>query len=144
MGPTWDPHGSCPQVGPMLTPWTLLSGTYDISLNVGLTSSLTGILVFLQTTVSFVPIKLSCAWIIQSHRGNPVSIIHEAADEVCLLSMETRRDSTFENINIQEWNQVSRIQMKEMKRIIMWQMYVIRKTVDITWRKKVLFWFNSK
>ena len=27
MGPTWDPHGSCrPQMGPMLAPWTLLSG----------------------------------------------------------------------------------------------------------------------
>ena len=27
MGPTWGPPGSCrPQVGPMLTPWTLLSG----------------------------------------------------------------------------------------------------------------------
>ena len=26
MGPTWGPPGSCrPQVGPMLTPWTLLS-----------------------------------------------------------------------------------------------------------------------
>ena len=27
MGPTWGPHGSCrPQMGPMLAPWTLLSG----------------------------------------------------------------------------------------------------------------------
>ena len=27
MGPTWGPHGSCrPQIGPMLVPWTLLSG----------------------------------------------------------------------------------------------------------------------
>ena len=27
MGPTWGPSGSCqPQMGPMLTPWTLLSG----------------------------------------------------------------------------------------------------------------------
>ena len=27
MGPTWDPSGSCrPQMGPMLAPWTLLSG----------------------------------------------------------------------------------------------------------------------
>ena len=27
MGPTWGPPGSCrPQVGPILTPWTLLSG----------------------------------------------------------------------------------------------------------------------
>ena len=27
MGPTWDPRGSCrPQMGPMLAPWTLLSG----------------------------------------------------------------------------------------------------------------------
>ena len=27
MGPTWGPPGSCrPQMGPMLTPWTLLSG----------------------------------------------------------------------------------------------------------------------
>ena len=27
MGPTWDPPGSCrPQMGPMLVPWTLLSG----------------------------------------------------------------------------------------------------------------------
>ena len=32
MGPTWDPPGSCrPQVGPMLAPWTLLSGLlFDI------------------------------------------------------------------------------------------------------------------
>ena len=29
MGPTWNPPGSCrPQMGPMLTPWTLLSGTF--------------------------------------------------------------------------------------------------------------------
>ena len=29
MGPTWDPPGSCrPPVGPMLAPWTLLSGTF--------------------------------------------------------------------------------------------------------------------
>ena len=28
MGPTWSPPGSClPQLGPMLAPWTLLSGT---------------------------------------------------------------------------------------------------------------------
>ena len=28
MGPTWGPPGSCrPQLGPMLAPWTLLSGT---------------------------------------------------------------------------------------------------------------------
>ena len=27
MGPTWDPSGSCrPQMGPLLAPWTLLSG----------------------------------------------------------------------------------------------------------------------
>ena len=27
MGPTWGPPGSCrPQMGPMLAPWTLLSG----------------------------------------------------------------------------------------------------------------------
>ena len=30
MGPTWGPPGSCqPQMGPMLTPWTLLSGWFD-------------------------------------------------------------------------------------------------------------------
>ena len=29
MGPTWGPHGSCrPQMGPMLAPWTLLSGIF--------------------------------------------------------------------------------------------------------------------
>ena len=29
--PTWGPPGSCrPQVGPMLAPWTLLSGTYHM------------------------------------------------------------------------------------------------------------------
>ena len=29
MGPTWGPPGSCrPQMGPMLAPWTLLSGKY--------------------------------------------------------------------------------------------------------------------
>ena len=29
MGPTWGPHGSCrPQIGPMLAPWTLLSGLW--------------------------------------------------------------------------------------------------------------------
>ena len=31
MGPTWGPHGSCqPQMGPMLAPWTLLSGMTKI------------------------------------------------------------------------------------------------------------------
>ena len=34
MGPTWDPPGSCrPQVGPMLTPWTLLSGKPQVILS---------------------------------------------------------------------------------------------------------------
>ena len=29
MAPTWDPPGSCrPQMGPMLAPWILLSGTF--------------------------------------------------------------------------------------------------------------------
>ena len=33
MGPTWGPRGSCrPQMGPMLVPWTLLSG--DIPLGI--------------------------------------------------------------------------------------------------------------
>ena len=32
MGPTWDPSGSCrPQMGPMLAPWTLLSGVIRVS-----------------------------------------------------------------------------------------------------------------
>ena len=32
MGPTWGPPGSCrPQMGPMLTPWTLLSRIYCVS-----------------------------------------------------------------------------------------------------------------
>ena len=32
MGPTWSPPGSCrPQMGPMLTPWTLLSGNDTVS-----------------------------------------------------------------------------------------------------------------
>ena len=32
MGPTWGPPGSCrPQMGPMLAPWTLLSGVMNIS-----------------------------------------------------------------------------------------------------------------
>ena len=31
MGPTWGPPGSCrPQMGPMLAPWTLLSGTFQL------------------------------------------------------------------------------------------------------------------
>ena len=31
MGPTWGPPGSCrPQMGPMLAPWTLLSGVTNI------------------------------------------------------------------------------------------------------------------
>ena len=30
IGPTWGPPGSCwPQMGPMLAPWTLLSGTFS-------------------------------------------------------------------------------------------------------------------
>ena len=33
MGPTWRPPGSCrPQMGPMLAPWTLLSGTCNFHL----------------------------------------------------------------------------------------------------------------
>ena len=32
MGPTWGPPGSCPpQVGPMIAPWTLLSGYFPMS-----------------------------------------------------------------------------------------------------------------
>ena len=31
MGPTWGPHGACrPQMGPMLAPWTLLSGKLNV------------------------------------------------------------------------------------------------------------------
>ena len=31
MGPTWGPPGSCrPQMGPMLAPWTLLSGIFSV------------------------------------------------------------------------------------------------------------------
>ena len=31
MGPTWGPPGSCrPQMGPMLAPWTLLSGIFTL------------------------------------------------------------------------------------------------------------------
>ena len=34
MGPTWGPPGSCrPQMGPMLAPWTLLSGYVSIWLH---------------------------------------------------------------------------------------------------------------
>ena len=34
MGPTWGPPGTCrPQMGPMLAPWTLLSGTFSSGLN---------------------------------------------------------------------------------------------------------------
>ena len=34
MGPTWGPPGSCrPQIGPMLAPWTLLSGFLMSSAN---------------------------------------------------------------------------------------------------------------
>ena len=30
MGPTWGPPGSCrPQIGPMVAPWTLLSGVWN-------------------------------------------------------------------------------------------------------------------
>ena len=37
MRPTWGPPGSCrPQMGPMLAPWTLLSGTSYGSVNRGL------------------------------------------------------------------------------------------------------------
>ena len=33
MGPTWGPPGSCrPQMGPMLAPWTLLSGEFVVSI----------------------------------------------------------------------------------------------------------------
>ena len=32
MGPTWGPSGSCrPQLGPMLAPWTLLSGNLNMN-----------------------------------------------------------------------------------------------------------------
>ena len=34
MGPTWGPPGSCrPQMGPMLAPWTLLSGMPWVHIN---------------------------------------------------------------------------------------------------------------
>ena len=34
MGPTWGPPGSCrPQMGPMLAPWTLLSGMFSAELS---------------------------------------------------------------------------------------------------------------
>ena len=36
MGPTWGPPGSCrPQMGPMLAPWTLLSGRFEWFLRCG-------------------------------------------------------------------------------------------------------------
>ena len=40
MGPTWGPPGSCrPQMGPMLAPWTMLSGSIHCLLNAILTKS---------------------------------------------------------------------------------------------------------
>ena len=40
MGPTWGPPGSCrPQVGPMMAPWTLLSGVLYIAQQGSLASS---------------------------------------------------------------------------------------------------------
>ena len=40
MGPTWGPPGSCrPQIGPMLAPWTLLSGCGCISPDVNVICS---------------------------------------------------------------------------------------------------------
>ena len=39
MGPTWGPPGSCrPQIGPMLAPWTLISGKLQVSDLVWITS----------------------------------------------------------------------------------------------------------
>ena len=40
MGPTWGPPGSCrPQMGPMLAPWTLLSGIFLKHHDMGYSSS---------------------------------------------------------------------------------------------------------
>ena len=42
LGPTWGPTGSClPQMGPMLAPWTLLSGTLSSHLNQGMDVKIT-------------------------------------------------------------------------------------------------------
>ena len=39
MGPTWGPPGSCrPQMGPMLAPWTLLSGSVRDLVSMGMSS----------------------------------------------------------------------------------------------------------
>ena len=45
MGPTWGPPGSCrPQMGPMLAPWTLLSGSVDPDLSCHMPSPGQGVL----------------------------------------------------------------------------------------------------
>ena len=42
MGPTWGPSGSCrPQMGPMLAPWTLLSGPSSVGCRVAMEPSQT-------------------------------------------------------------------------------------------------------
>ena len=54
MGPLWGPPGSCrPQMGPMLAPWTLLSGLYPNIAITGVTTS-SNVKKYLHKNVTFV------------------------------------------------------------------------------------------
>ena len=72
MGPTWGPPGSCrPQMGPMLAPWTLLSGkvwrrlVHNSERNQGNSSSQEFIAfsgAFMECILRFVPQSLVDKW----------------------------------------------------------------------------------
>ena len=59
MGPTWDPPGSCrPQMGPMLAPWTLLSGLPSVaSYRVSIAS--------IWEKIDSVIMALHCTWLLR-------------------------------------------------------------------------------
>ena len=102
MGPTWDPPGSCrPQMGPMLAPWTLLSGViggwYNVeyiyqSCKISFVQNL-----FLSSPISLKPISWYCS--------NCKDIIHCNSPKDPKMSLATLR--TWNLICKQGWQQLS-------------------------------------
>ena len=81
MGPTWGPPGSCrPQMGPMLAPWTLLSGYTPP----GISAELYIFLFSLKKSHDFMD------WMLQNcYRPGPLGIINTTL-AACLLRKEQK------------------------------------------------------
>ena len=81
MGPTWGPPGSCrPQMGPMLAPWTLLSG-YGYSRAINVTMKYMGNIDKVLTMFKFLGMQLTCTRQLHQMHTDEISMNHWFMDQ---------------------------------------------------------------